>query len=83
MTDEKNLPHKFKDLKPFEDRLRDGELCDVHTAARLTGYSEQHIRRLCADDELPHIRRNDSQYFFEPEHIKAVFKKHDALGLTD
>lgn len=76
------LPKKFKKFKPFEDQLKDGDVCDLPTAAKLIGYSEQHLRRLCADDGVPHIRRNGSQLFFEPQHIKAIFDRRDGVGST-
>ena len=78
------LPKKFKNIKPFEDQLKDGDICDLPTAAKLVGYSEQHLRRLCADEDhpVPHIRRNGSQLFFEPAHIKAVFQRRDGVGST-
>ena len=71
-----HLPKKFKKFKSFEDQLKDGDICDLPTAAKLMGYSEQHLRRLCADKEVPHIRRNGSQLYFEPKHIAAVFSQH-------
>ena len=71
------LPKKFKKFKPFADQLKDGDVCDLKTAAKIVGLSEQHLRRLCADPDepLPHIRRNGSQLFFEPKHVDAVFDR--------
>ena len=69
------LPKKFMKFKPFEDQLADGDVCDLKTAAKIVGLSEQHLRRLCADESVPHIRRNGSQLFFEPKHVDAVFDR--------
>lgn len=71
-----HLPKKFKKYKPFAQQLKDGDVCDLKTAAKIVGLSEQHLRRLCAEDAVPHIRRNGSQIFFEPKHVDAVFDRH-------
>jgi len=79
------LPKKFKKFKPFAQQLEDGDICDLPTASKLVGYSEQHLRRLCADkeDPLPHIRRNKTQLYFEPKHIAAVFERRgESVGST-
>lgn len=70
-----HIPKKFKRFKPFADQLKDGDVCDLKTAAKIVGLSEQHLRRLCADDSVPHIRRNGTQIFFEPKHVDAVFER--------
>lgn len=79
------LPKKFKKFKPFEQQLKNGDVCDLETAAKIIGYSAQHLRRLCSDDKkpVPHIRRNGSQLFFEPKHIEAIFERRgESVGLT-
>ncbi len=79
------LPKKFKKFKPFAQQVKDGDVCDLETAAKIVGYSPQHLRRLCADADnpIPHIRRNGSQLFFEPKHISAVFQRRgNSIGLT-
>lgn len=81
------LPAKFKKFKPFAEQLADGDVCNLRTAAKIVGYSEQHLRRLCDGDggskPISHIRRNGSQLFFEPQHIEALFERRgDAVGST-
>ncbi len=73
-----HLPKKFKKYKPFADQLKDGDVCDLKTAAKIVGLSEQHLRRLCdGDGAIAHIRRNGSQIFFEPKHVDAIFARHE------
>ena len=68
------LPKKFTHFKPFADQLKDGDICDLRTAAKIIGLSEQHLRRLCAVNSVPHIRRNGSQLYFTPANIESVFE---------
>ena len=73
------LPKKFNKFKPFTQQLKDGDVCDIKTGAKIFGYSEQHLRRLCGRkiNPIPHIRRNGSQIFFTPEQIQ-----HPAASLS-
>ena len=57
----------------LETRLRDKTLLTIYGAAKASGYSPQHLRRLCADDKIAHLRRGH-QYFFTQEHVHALFQ---------
>lgn len=70
----KEIRDKFAAFKPFDKMVKDGDVCDVTRAAELTGYSEQHIRRLCADKATPHQERRGT-YWFTPEDIEALRPK--------
>ena len=59
--------------KSFDQLLKDGDIFDIEVAAAKTGYSPQHLRRLCAGGKIGCIARGDSQYYFLPEHITAIF----------
>ena len=72
MKNKITIPKKFKSIKPHEQRLKDGDICDIETAAHLTGYSVQHLRRLCHDKAVGHERRNGHEFFFTPDDIKSV-----------
>ena len=68
------LPKRFKNFKTFDQRLKDGELCDLKAGAAIAGFSEQHMRRLCSGPHpIAHIRRNGTEIFFKPQHIRALF----------
>lgn len=64
--------------KTFEQLLIDGDIFDVKGASDRSGYTMQHIRRLCREGRLAHINRglNDEevQFFFLPEHLTGLFK---------
>ena len=72
------VPKNFKKFKPFADQVADGDICDLETAAKILGFSPQHLRRLCATKppRVPHIRRNGTTLWFEPAHLTAVYKRH-------
>ena len=63
--------------KPFEQLLKDGDLFDVQGASQRSGYTPQHVRRLCREERLDHLTRglNDEEvhFFFLPEQLKALF----------
>lgn len=67
----KQLQEKFWSMKPLEEMLKDGDICAVPKAAKLTGFSEQHLRRLCADKKVEHERRM-GHYFFTPLQIAKL-----------
>lgn len=68
--------------KSFEQLLADQDVFDVQGASHRSGYTPQHIRRLCHEDRLPHIRRGVNaevvQYYFLPEQLRALFVYHAA-----
>lgn len=68
----KAIRDKFASFKPFEKMIEDGDVCDIEAAARLTGFSEAHLRRLCHYKKIAHEVRNGSQYWFTPEQIAAL-----------
>jgi hypothetical protein len=75
------LPKKFRHMKMLEQRIKAGELCDIATAAALTGYSEAHLRKLCKRKKIAHIRKHglrDWQYWFEPKDLEAVWSRVEA-----
>ncbi len=63
---------KFATIKSLEKMIADGDLCNILRAAELTGYSPQHLRRLCDAKAIAHHRRRDEQYYFSPEQIEAL-----------
>lgn len=67
------LPKSFRKFKPFSQRLKDGDICNVVTAAKIIGFSEQHLRRLCHDKAVACLVRGGTQFYFEPQHIEALF----------
>ena len=68
------VPKKFQGIKPFSKRIAAGELCDVAVAAKLTGFSEPHLRRLCASEKIGH-EKHIAGYYFTPAAIKAINKR--------
>jgi len=70
-----SLEDMLKTGKTFDELLRDGNIFDTETAAQRTGFSEAHIRRMCAADppQVKHIKRNGNAYFFLPEHLSGLF----------
>ena len=62
------------DVKPFDELLKDGDIFDIDGAHKITGYSVQHLRRLCQQGKIEHVERGEAQYFFLPRHLKGVFK---------
>jgi len=67
----------MKSLKTFDQQIKDGDLFDIERAAKLTGYSVQHVRRLCHDRRIGHVRRGP-QFFFTQQHIKNAFQYVEA-----
>ena len=64
-------------VKAFNDLITDGDIFTVKGAAKKLGYTPQHIRRLCRQNRLPHIRRgvteNEFHFYFLPEHLTGLF----------
>ena len=64
-------------FKPFEQLLKDGDLFDVQGASQRSGYTPQHVRRLCREERLDHLTRglNDAEvhFYFLPEQLEALF----------
>ena len=73
-----------KKEKTFEQRLNSGEIIDIVDMAAQTGYSQQHLRRLCHAKKIAHIERDSKkiapvirggkQFFFYKESLKDVLK---------
>ena len=70
------------DAKSFEELLADGDIFDVPGAAQRSGYSEQHIRRLCREERIPCIRRGPTPeeivFYFYPWDLAALFRYQKA-----
>lgn len=77
LTPEQQI-EKMLEKHTFEELLARGDLFDVTGAAKKTGFSEYHIRRLCESREIGHIVRNGSQRFFLPWQLRGVFKSVSA-----
>lgn len=67
-------------MKTFNERLKSGEITDLKRAAELTGYSEQHLRRLCNLRQIAHVRRNRREYFFTKASLRGLFTYFSALA---
>jgi len=59
--------------KSLEARLKAGELFDIASACRQTGYSYQHLTKLCRMRMVTCIQRGRA-YFFTADHISKMFK---------
>lgn len=68
------IPKPFRKIKPFKQRLKDGDIVDIIVAAELTGFSEAHLRRLCKAGKVSH-EKHMSQYYFTPEDVKSVSRR--------
>ena len=69
-------------MKTFDERLKSGEITDIKTAAKLTGYSEQHLRRLCHLRKVGHTRRLEREFFFSKADLRALFTHFSATNNT-
>ena len=67
----KQLQEKFWNMKPLSEMLKDGDICEIPKAASLSGFSEQHLRRLCAARKVEHERRF-GHYYFTPVQIAKL-----------
>lgn len=65
---------KKQEPKSFEDKLKDGDIYDIPSAARQSGYNEVYLRRLCHAKKIKHLKRGKS-YFFTPDMIKQMFEE--------
>lgn len=57
----------------LRERLANGTLYNIKTAAKASGYCEQHLRRLCQWGRVAHIRRGYNVYF-TPDQVNALFQ---------
>jgi hypothetical protein len=70
------IPKKFQKFKPYNQRMKAGDIVDVHVCARLTGYSEEHVRRICrADGAGAMHERRGRKFFFKPAHVEAILNR--------
>ncbi len=64
-------------FKSFDEMLLAGDILDMTAAIARTGYTRQHLARLCRDGRIEYIGRGvaekEIQYFFFPGAIKALF----------
>jgi hypothetical protein len=67
--------------KSFEQLLNDGDILDVKGASQRSGYTPQHVRRLCREDRLDHIRRGlveeEVHFYFLPSQIASLFSSRN------
>lgn len=65
------------EFKSFEELLNEGWILDVQGASQRSGYTPQHVRRLCREERLGCIPRGlnkeEVQFFFLPEQISSLF----------
>lgn len=68
--------------KTFDQLLKDGDVFDVQGASDRSGYTPQHIRRLCREKRIAHIDRGPTPeevvFFFLPEQLTALFRYQKA-----
>lgn len=68
--------------KTFNQLLKDGDVFDVQDASDRSGYTPQHIRRLCREKRIAHIDRGPTPeevvFFFLPEQLTALFRYQKA-----
>jgi hypothetical protein len=63
--------------KSFDRLLADGDIYDVRGASQRSGYTPQHVRRLCKEGRLEHftrgVNKDEVHYYFFPEYLTALF----------
>lgn len=70
--------------KSFAELLNDGNIFDVQGASQRSGYTPQHVRRLCREERLGAITRGlpgapeEVQFFFLPEQLDDLFSYRKA-----
>lgn len=65
---------KILKTKTFDEALKAGDIIDIEGAAKKLGYSEYHVRRLCAALRLDHFLRNETEYYFLASQLRTAFK---------
>lgn len=58
-----------EDETTFQDLLAKGEIIALEDAAKMTGYSADHLRRLCRARKVAHKKRGP-YYYFTREHLR-------------
>lgn len=76
------------EFKSFDTLIEHGDLLNAQMFAARTGYTPQHVRRLCREGKISCIKRGyqgkspqadeEFQYFFLPEHVTAFFAAQNA-----
>ena len=56
----------------FRRRIQKGEVLTLSIAAEQSGYSRQHLRRLCFNKKVEHIRRGPLLFFTADQASKLV-----------
>jgi hypothetical protein len=59
-------------VRTFAELMARGELYDIAMAAKMSGYSEQHLRRLCIARKVSHKRRGTA-FLFTKHDIEDMF----------
>lgn len=65
----KQIRNTPKRIPSFAQR----QLIDITDAARISGFSQEHLRRLCRGEKIEHTRRG-VQYFFTAPQINKIFR---------
>lgn len=69
-------------VKTFGQLLKDGDVFDVQGASDRSGYTPQHIRRLCREKRVDHIDRGPTPdevvFFFTLEQLNGLFRYQKA-----
>lgn len=55
-----------------EEKIAAGTLFSVASAARIIGLSAEHLRRLCREEKVDHVRRL-GRYYFTPKQTDQFF----------
>lgn len=55
-----------------QQKIASGTLFSVRSAARVVGLSAEHMRRLCRDEKVDHVKRL-GRFFFTPKQMDQFF----------
>ncbi len=72
-------------VKTFDELLKDGDVFDVQGASDRSGYTPQHIRRLCRENRIAYIERGPTPeevvFFFTLEQLNGLFRYRKAKAI--
>lgn len=64
-------------LKPFEQLIEDGDIFGIPEACKRSGYTPQHLRRLCHGKKIDCLLRGE-QFFFNHAALAGLFEYRKA-----